>query len=60
MHSCNMQKVHAGSTREGLQKLNIDLGILNAYVENLIFHLIGSENLNVVLQIFSVLHSNVL
>ena len=35
---------------------NVDLGVLNVYLENLIFHLIGSGILNVVLQIFSVLH----
>ena len=42
---------------EGLLKLNFDLGILNVYLESLIFQLIGSGILNVVLQIFSVLVS---
>ena len=40
---------------EELLNLNIDFGILNVYLENLISHLIGSGILNV-LQIFSVLH----
>ena len=38
---------------EGLLKLNVDLGLLNVYLENLIFYLIDSGILNVVLQIFS-------
>ena len=32
---------------EVLLKLNVDLGIANGYLENLIFHLISSEILNV-------------
>ena len=42
--------------RRGLLKLNVELGNLNVYLENLIFHPIGSGVLNVVLQIFSALH----
>ena len=38
--------------------MNVDLGVLNVYLKNLIFHMIGSGILNVVLQIFSVLHCN--
>ena len=33
-----------------LLKLNVDLGILNVYLENLIFNLIGLAILNVALQ----------
>ena len=36
----------------GLQKLNVDLGISNVYLENLIFHLIGSGISNVRLSNF--------
>ena len=41
--------------RWGLLKLNVDLGILNVHLENVISHLLGSGILNVVLQIFSVI-----
>ena len=52
----NYQRICEQWSAEGLLKLNVALGILNVYLENLIFHLIGSGFLNVVLQIISVLH----